>query len=321
MKRREFITLLVGVVATTSLSWPLAAHAQQRVPRIAVLLISGPEFMGPYREALRDLGYVDGKNIQIEVRSAGGQVSRLPELAAALVRSKVDIIVASLTPAVTAAKNATRDIPIVMAPAGDPVGTGLIASLARPGGNVTGLSGTGAELNSKNLEVIREILPTARHVAIMANPSDPFTRPFLEQIRKGAQAVGFDIQPIMVSRSEELEGAFAAMIRERAEAFIAQASLPLKLMVDLALKHRLPSFAAQKNAVQAGFLASYSASFAERGRDLAGYVDKILKGAKPADLPVQQPSTFELTINLKTAKALGLTIPPTLLARADEVIE
>jgi putative ABC transport system substrate-binding protein len=317
MRRREFITLLGGAAVTL----PFAAHAQQRVARIGVLLVGGPEFMGPYRDALRDLGYVDGKNIELEVRSAGGQANRLHELAAELVRSKVDVIVASLTPAVTAAKNATRDIPIVMAPAGDPVATGLIANLARPGGNITGLSATGAELSSKNLELIREIVPTARRVAVLGNASDPFTKPYLEQIHEGARTMRFDIQPIMFRESHELDGAFTAMARERADAVIIQGSLPVKSIVDLALRYRLPVLSHQKFVAQEGGLASYSASIAERGREIAGYVDKILKGARPADLPVQQPTKYELVINLTTAKALGLEVPPTLLARADEVIE
>ena len=188
--------------------------------------------MGPYSAALRDLGYIEGKNIQIETRSAEGQIDRLPKLAAELVHSKVDV--ASLTPSATAAKSATRDIPIIMAPAGDPIGTGLVTSLARPGGNVTGLSALGAELNSKNLEVIREILPTARRVAVLSNPNDPFSKPFLEQILKGAQAAGFDIQSTLVRRSEDLEGAFAIMSRERVEAILGQAGFPLKMTADLA---------------------------------------------------------------------------------------
>jgi putative ABC transport system substrate-binding protein len=317
MRRREFIALFGGAAA----GWPLVTRAQQRVPRIGILLVSGPEFMGPYREALRDLGYVEGRTIQFEVRSAEGNADRLPGLAAELVRSKVDIIVASVTPAVTAARNATRDIPIVMAPAGDPIATGLIASLARPGGNITGLSGTSAELAAKNLELIREVLPAARRVGVLGNASDPFLKPFLEHIQKGAQTVRFDIQPIMVRGNDELDGAFAAMAQERADAVIAQGNLPVQSVVDLALKHRLPAFSNQKFQAQAGILVSYSASFAERGRLIAFYVDKILKGAKPADLPVQQPSRFELVINLKTANALGLTIPPMMLGRADEVIE
>jgi putative ABC transport system substrate-binding protein len=318
MRRREFITLLGGAAAL----WPTAARAQQRVPRIGVLLVGGPEFMGPYREALRDIGYVEGKNLQIEVRSAQGQRDRLPELAAELVRDKVDIIVASLTPAVTAAKNATRDIPIVMAPAGDPVATGLIANLARPGGNITGLSGTAAELGSKQLELIREIVPTARRVAVLANAGDPFTKPLVEQVLQGAKMMSLDIQPLIVNGSDELAGAFAAMARERADAVIIMATLSAhQTVVDLVMKYRLPTLSTEKSVTQAGALMSYSASVAERGREIAGYVDKLLKGAKPTELPVQQPSKFELVINLRTAKALGLIIPSTMLARADEVIE
>jgi putative ABC transport system substrate-binding protein len=317
MRRREFITLIGGAAA----GWPLAARAQQtKMPRIGVLLVSGPEPMGPFREALRDLGYVEGKNIQIEVRSAQGQATRLPGLAAELVRSQVDVIVAVQTPAAHAAKNATRDIPIVMM-AGDPIATGLIGNLARPDGNLTGLSATAAEAAAKSLELIPEIVPGARRVGVLGNANDPFMKPFLEQIQRGAPGVRLEVHQIIVRGSDELDGAFAAIARERADAVVIQGSLPVKLTVDMALKYRLPSLSTQKSAVQAGILMSYSASFAERGREIAGYVDKILKGAKPADLPVQQPTKYEIAINLKTAKALGLTVPPMLLARADEVIE
>ena len=318
MKRREFIALLGGA----AVAWPTAARAQQsRVPRIGVLLVDGPEPMGPYRQALRDLGYVEGKNIQIEVRSAEGKANRLSELAAEFVRSKVDVIVACQTQAATAAKNATREIPIVMAPAGDPVGTGLVASLARPGGNITGMSGTGTEMGGKNLELIREALPSVNRVAVLANANDPFTKVFLGQLQTSARMLRIEIKTHMVGGSGEFEAAFAAMVKDRAEAVIIQGSLPTHLPVDLALKYRLPALSNQKAVAKAGALMSYSGSFAERGREVAVYIDKIPKGAKPADLPVQQPSKFELTINLKTAKMLGLAIPPTLLARADEVIE
>jgi putative ABC transport system substrate-binding protein len=318
MKRREFITLLGGAAA----AWPLAARAQQpeRMRRIGVLLVSGPEPMGPYREALGDLGYFEGKNIQIEVRSAQGQDTRLPELAAELVRSRVDVIIAVQTPAAHAAKNATRDIPIVVM-AGDPIATGLISNLARPDGNLTGLSATAAEAAAKSLELIPEIIPGARRVGVLGNADDPFMKPFFEQIQRSAPGVRLEVHQIIVRSSDELNGAFAAIARERADAVVIQGSLPVKLTVDLALKYQLPSLSTQKSAVQAGILMSYSASFAERGRVIASYVDKILKGAKPADLPVQQPTKFELVINLKTAKSLGLEISPTLLARADEVIE
>ena len=318
MKRREFITLLGGAAAT----WPLAARAQQseRMRRIGVLLVSGPEPMGPFREALGDLGYFEEKNIQIEVRSAQGQDTRLPELAAELVRSRVDVIIAVQTPAAHAAKNATRDIPIVVM-AGDPIATGLISNLARPDGNLTGLSATAAEAVAKSLELIPEIIPGARRVGVLGNADDPFMKPFFEQIQRGASDVRLEVHQIIVLGSDELNGAFAAIAGERADAVVIQGSLPVKLTVDLALNYRLPSLSTQKSAVQAGILMSYSASFAERGRVIASYVDRILKGAKPADLPVQQPTRYELAINLKTAKALGLDVPATVLARADEVIE
>jgi putative ABC transport system substrate-binding protein len=316
VKRRTFIAALSSAAAL-----PFVAHAQQRVPRIGVLLVMSAELMGPYRERLRDLGYVEGKNIQFEVRSAQGQFSRLPELAAELVRSKVDIIVASLTPAVIAARHATSDIPIIMAPAGDPVGTGLISSLARPGGNITGISGSSPELGAKSLELIREFVPGARRVGYMRNANDPLSRLMLEQAQQGAHTTNFVIHPAVIHESSELDDAFAEMVRERADAVILSGTLPIQRQLDLAMKHSLPTLQNQTSTARAGALISYSASHAERSRQVAAYVDKILKGEKPADLPVQQPSTFELVVNLKTAKALGLTILPSLLARADEVIE
>jgi ABC-type uncharacterized transport system substrate-binding protein len=315
MIRRHFITLLGGAAA-----WPLTARAQQKVPLIGLLLVRGPEPMGPFHEALRDLGYVEGKTIQIEKRSAEGHEDRLPELAAELVRSKVDVLVASLTPAALAAKAATRDIPIVMAPAGEPVRTGLVASLARPGGNVTGVSGTGAELGAKGLELIRDVLPGVHRVAVLASAKDPFSNFFVEQIQQGGRAVNFDILPVLIHGDDQLDEIFSALSRQRPDAVIIQVTLPVRA-VELALKHHIPAFSHQKSLAVAGVLATYSASFAERSRKIAFYIDKILKGANPAELPVQEPDTFELTINLKTAKALGLTIPPTVLARADEVIE
>jgi len=317
MRRREFIGL-VGAMAL----WPPVARAQQptKVPRIGVLLISGPEPMGPFRESLRDLGYAEGKNIQIEVRSAQSQVARLPELAAELVRSQVDVIVAIQTPAVYAAKNATRDIPIVMM-AGDPIGTGLISNLARPDGNLTGLSGAAAELAAKSLELIPQMVPTARRVGVLGNANDPFMKPFLDDIQQAAPKVRLEVHQIVVRSSNELDGAFAALARAQADAVMIQGSLSDKLTVDLALKYRMPSLSTQNSAVQAGLLMSYSADLTERGREIARYVDKILKGTLPGDLPVQQPTRYELAINLKTAKALGLTVPPVLLARADKVIE
>jgi len=317
MKRQRFIGILGGAVA-----WPLTAHAQQisQMRRIGVLLVSGPEPLGPFREALSDLGYVDGKNVRFEVRSAQGQDARLPELAAELVRSQVEVLIAVQTPAAQAAKNATRGIPIVIM-AGDPIATGLVSNLARPDGNVTGVSATAAEAAAKSLELIPEIKPGARRVGLLGNADDPFMKPFFEQIQQGAPLVHLEVHEVMVSSSDELNSAFASIAREKVDAVVIQGSLPVKLTVDLALKYRLPSLSTQKSAVQAGILMSYSASFAERARVIASYVDKILKGVQPADLPVQQPTKYEIAINLKTAKALGLTVPPSLLARADVVIE
>jgi putative ABC transport system substrate-binding protein len=319
MRRRQFIVLLGGAAAT----WPLAARGQQtKVPRVGILVLGNPEpFWTLFREALRTLGYVDGQNVQYVFRSAEGKPNLLPGLAAELVRLKVDMIVANQTPAATAAKRATGEIPIVMAGVGDPVGTGLIASLARPGGNITGVTGVTAELAGKTLELVREILPAARRVAVLANAADPFTKPFLEQLQTAARTLGLELQAIMVRGAEEFEAAFAAMDRGRADAVIVQPSLPRKRAVDLAARYRLPAVSPTRAFAEEGGLMSYAASFADTINKSAVYVDKILKGAKPADLPVEQPTKFELAINLKTAKALGLAIPPALLLRADEVIE
>ena len=319
MKRREFVALVGG--SLLSQLRPLAASAQRKVPLIGILMTSGPELLSPYREALRELGYIEGQTVEFEVREARGQIDRLLGKAEELVRAKVDIIVASQTPAVIAAKNATRSIPIVMGAAGDPIATGLVTNLARPEGNVTGLSATSAELAAKNLELIREILPQAHRVGVVGNATDPFAKPFLEQIHRGARAMRFEIHEVMVRAPDELDDAIAAIARQNANAIIIQGSLPPKATVASALKYRLPAFSNQKTFAEAGALTSYSASFAERARGIASYVDKIIKGAKPADLPVQQPSTFELVIYAKIAKELGLTVPATMLARADEVIE
>jgi putative tryptophan/tyrosine transport system substrate-binding protein len=319
MKRREFITLLGGLAA----AWPFRACGQDaKMPKLGVLLVGNREpFSRQFGEGLRDLGYVDGRNIRFILSTAEGKLGALPELASELVRLNVDVIVASETPAVQAAKRATSEIPIVMAPSGDPVGTGLISSLARPGGNVTGLSAATAELAGKSLELIREIMPSARRVAALADPSNSFTKPFLEQINLVARALAIDIDVVMMRAPEEFAAAFGDMANKRIEAAVVQPTLPRAPIVKLVQQHRLPSVSGNRAFADAGGLMSYSGSLADRYRNAAPYVDRILKGAKPADLPVQQPTRFELVINLKTAKALGLDIPPTLLARADEVIE
>jgi putative tryptophan/tyrosine transport system substrate-binding protein len=322
MRRRQFITLLGGAAAA---AWPLAARAQQpKVPTIGALVIgniSPEEFWREFRQGLRDLGYIEGQNIRFEFRSAEGHLDRLPELAAELVRLKVDIIVTWFTPTALAAKQATREIPIVMAGTGDPIGTGLVASLPRPGGNVTGMASVTAELAGKCVQLIRDMLPSARRVTALANATDPFSKPFLQQIQLGGEGTGTTINSVSISNSEEFETAFAAMEKDRPDAIIVQPSLPTKRAAELALKHRVPAVSVPRWFVEEGGLMSYSAIYVELFRKAAVYVDKILKGAQPADLPVEQPIHFELVINMKTAKALGLTVPAAFLARADEVIE
>jgi len=318
MRRREFITILGGAAA-----WPMAAaRAQARLPKIGVLVSANPEpFWSEFRHGLREYGYSEGQNIYFEFRSADGNPNRLRDLANELVRLKVDIMVAHFTPSAIAAKQATTEIPIVMAPVGDPVGTGLISSLARPGGNITGLSGTSAELFAKTLELIREVLPATRRVAVLANAADPFSIPFIQQVEDAGRARGITIQTIKVRGVEEFAAAFAAMEQGRADAVLVQGSLSALPALDLALKHRLPPIGADRLFSQEGGLLSYAYNLNELYRRAAYYIDRILKGAKPSDLPVEQPTRYQLVINLKTARALGISVPDTVLARADDVIE
>jgi len=288
IRRREFIGLLGGAAAVR----PLAALAQQpKMPTVGALVIgnNNPEqFWREFRQGLRDLGYVEGQNIRFEFRSAEGHLDRLPELAAELVRLKIDIIVTWFTPTALAAKQATLEIPIVMAETGDPVGTGLVASLPRPGGNVTGIASATAELAGKSVQLIRDMLPWARRVTALANATDPFSKPFLEQIRLGGEATGTTINPVRISSSEELEIAFASMEKDRPDAVIVQPSLPSKRAAELALNHRVPAVSVPRwFAEEQGGLMSYSAKYVDLFRKAAVYVDKILKGAQPADLPVE----------------------------------
>jgi putative ABC transport system substrate-binding protein len=321
MQRREFI-VLVGALA----AWPLtAARAQQpKIAKIGVLVAGTPDpqpFWTTFREAMHDLGYTEGQNIQFEYRSAQGDRNRLKELAADLVRDNVDIIVTWQTPTVMAAKQATQTIPIVMADSGDPVGTGLISSLARPGGNVTGMAGVTAELAGKSVELIRQIIPSSKQVAALCNGPDPFSKPFLEHAQLGGKAAGVAIKPIILSSNDQLDAAYSDLSEEHVDAVVVQPSLPTQRTADLALQHHLPAVSVPRWFADAGGLLSYSPRQADIYREAATYVDKILKGAKPADLPVEQPSKFELVLNRKTAKKLGLKFPPQLLAIATEVIE
>ena len=320
MRRREFIAGLGSTAA-----WPVVARAQeQRTPTIAVLTVANPEpLWTSFRERMRDLGYSDGGNVRFEIRTAEGKPDLLPDLADQVVRNNVSVIVANLTLAIAAAKHATSKIPIVMVGAGDPVTTGFIASLARPGGNITGTTSAGPETGIKTLEVLRDLLPSVQRVAVLASESDPFAKSFLGQLQQAGEALHVHLEVIMIHAADEVEPAFAAMKSSGADAVIVLPTLPRKRISDLALKNLIPalspsmSFASEAE----GGLAAYSASTPEMFRKVAIYVDKILKGSKPADLPVEQPTQYELAINLKTAKALGVTVPPMLLARANEVIE
>jgi putative tryptophan/tyrosine transport system substrate-binding protein len=321
MRRRDF----VGLTGAAAVLGPLAAHAQQpKMPIVGVLVVGAPSsgrFRRIFREAMRKLGYVEGRNIRFEYRSDHGHAARLPKLAAELVRLGANVIVAWFTPAASAAKQATHEIPIVMAAAGDPVATGLVESLARPGGNVTGISGMSADLAGKCVGLMRQMLPSARRMAALANAPDPFSKPFLAKIRLAGEAMGIAIDPILIQSPDQLDAAFSAMAAARPEALIVQSSLPIQHVAELALKHRVPSAAPSRPFAEDGGLMSYWFDEVYTYRRAAVFVDKILKGAKPADLPVEQPTRFWLVINLKTAKALGLTVPKLLLAQADELIE
>jgi putative ABC transport system substrate-binding protein len=321
VRRRDLFAPFFGAAAL----WPLAGIAQQRrVPTVGVLAVGSPgvaDFWRLFREAMQDLGYIEGQSIRYEFRSDEGQITRLPELAAELVRLKVDVIVTWFTPAAQAAKQATREIPIVMALVGNPIETGLVESLARPGGNITGMAGVAAELAGKSVQLIRDMLPTAHRVVALANAPDPFSKPFVEHIRLGGAATGTMIDPIMIHRVAELEAAFETMEADRPDAILVQPSLPTKRVAELAIRYRIPTISVIRGFATDGGLMAYQSMEIDLYRQSASYVDKILQGAKPADLPIQQPMKFELIINMKTANAIGLTIPPAFLARADEVIE
>ena len=278
-----------------------------------------------FRQSLRDLGYVEGQNIALRDGFADGDADRLPALAAEMARQNVDIIVAASPPAIRAAKNATRTIPIVMITADDPVRNGYVVSLARPGGNITGVTFLAVDLFSKQMELLKQVVPGLRRVAVLWDPTMPTTTEDLAGVRAAARALGLQLKVVEARGSGDYDGAFAAMALERADALVTTGSPTFiqdrRHIVSLAAKRRLPAAYGLKEDAEAGGLMSYGPRQADSIRLAASYVDRILKGAKPADLPVEQPTKFELLINLKTAKALGLTIPPSLLQRADQVIE
>jgi putative tryptophan/tyrosine transport system substrate-binding protein len=324
--RREFLATLGGAAAT----WPLAARAQQpaKLPTIGFLGQStrsaASEWVAAFVQRLRELGRIEGRTITIEYRWADGRDERFAEIAAEFVRLKVDIIVTSGTPQVLAAKQATSVIPIVFATAGDPVASGLVASLARPGGNATGLSSLVADLAGKRLELLREVVPGLRRLAIMGNVGNPFTVLELGEVQAAARTLGLEVDTLEIRGAQDIAPAFEAL-KGRADALyvcidaLANAN---RIRINIrAVGARLPTMHGSRDYVEAGGLMSYGPNYPDLFRRAADYVDKILRGAKPGDLPVEQPTKFDLVINLTTAKALGLDVPATLLTRADEVLE
>jgi len=326
VRRREFITL----VSSAAAAWPLAARAQQpsKLPTIGYLGGGGPitqrAWVDAFVQRLRELGWIESRNVAIEYRWGEARAERYADIAAEFVRLKVDVILAGGTEAAVAAKQATSVIPIIFTTAGDPVGTGLVASLARPGGNVSGLSNLGSGLAAKRLELLREVFPNLRRLAVMANADYSGGLTERKEIDSAAGMLGLEIIPLPIRRMEDIASAFEGL-KDRAEALYTTGD-PLvntqRLRINtLALVAHLPTMFSQREYVAGGGLMSYGPNFLDLNRRAADYVDKVLRGAKPADLPVEQPTKFDLVINLITAKALGLTVPPTLLAHADEVIE
>jgi putative ABC transport system substrate-binding protein len=324
VQRRDFLIAAGALLVVPTVT---VAQPARKIPRIGYLSSSSrsSRFHEAFQEGLRELGWVEGQNIVIDHRFADGKFDRLPELAAELVRLKVDIIVAQATPAALAARSATGSIPIVIINVGDPVGLGLVTSLARPEGNVTGAAfDVGLETFGKALELLKEVIPKANHVAVLSNPANPAQAIAIGYLKVAAQSLGLRLLLREARGPDEFGRAFAEIAKERVDALLIVAESLFQLhrtpLADLALKYRLPTMYGIRENVLAGGLMSYGPSLSQNSRRAATFVDKILKGAKPADLPVEQPTKFELVINLKTAKSLGLTIPQSLLLRADEVI-
>jgi len=322
MRRRDF----VRIVASSATVWPLVARAQQsRIARIGALYIGTADaesFKKELREGLRELGYVEGQNIAFEFRSAEGKLDRLPGLAAELVRLKVDVIVALYVPCALAAKQATRDIPIVII-AGDPVETGIVPSLARPGGNITGVSLMAVASHGKSVELFRDMLPSARRVGVLGHSTNPvFAKAMLDEVLLAGGPTGIRIRPVVMIRgADEAETAFATLVRDRADAVVVQGSLAIKSLTDVAIKYRVPTASTARAFADIGGLMAFGADGPAAVRHGAKFVHRVLQGKQPKDIPIEQPTKFELAINLKTAKAIGLKIPKTFLLRADVVLE
>ena len=320
MKRREFISMAGALAA----SWlPRPASAQQRPYLVGVLVGNrdGTSYLDMLQAEMERLGYAPGRNLRIEFRSGASTDGSLPPIAQELAAQKPDVIVAWLTPAVQAVQKATDQIPIVMGGAGDPVATGLVASLARPGGNTTGLAGATSQLTAKNVELVRELLPNAERISVLGNAKDTYTETFLAQVEFAATQQRLSCTRIMIETDDALDAAFKRMVAERTQAVLVQPSLPVRRAAGLALDALLPSASPIQSFAREGGLVSYSGRISEQFRLVAQYVDRILKGAKPADLPVQIPTQFDLLLNMRNEKAIGIAITPALMLRADEVIE
>jgi putative tryptophan/tyrosine transport system substrate-binding protein len=322
MKRRVFLTVLAGTAA-----WPLVARGQQsgKIWRIGFIAHRYEKFYDPLFQGLRELGYTEGQNLIIERRYAEGHAERFQDFAAEMVHLKVDAVIVVTTPAAFAVRNATTTIPIIHPAAIDPVGTGLIASLAHPGGNVTGLAVLNAETSAKRLELLREVVPALSRGAVLWNAANPANTLAWKETEGAGRALGVALQSVEVRAPKDFEGAFAGIAEQHPDVLLVlQDALTLdyrKEIIGFTLRERLPTMFVGKEWVEEGGLMSYGDRLPERYRRAADIVDRILKGTKPADIPVEQPTTFELAVNLKTAKAIGLTLPPTFLARADQVIE
>ena len=319
--RRAFLSTLALTLAGTVR--PARSAAQDNVPRIGVLVFRSrtvsrlPEV---FPRALRDLGYVDGQNIHLEFRDADGREDRVDAIAAEMVGLKFSVIVSEDTPPAIALKKATTTIPIVMI-SGDPVGTGIVRSLAHPGGNITGAAGSGAEVAGKGLQLFRRLLPSATRMAMIASRTDPFATPFRAQNRQAAQTLKIELHDVVVNRPSDVETALAELVKKSVKGVIVQPILATPQFAQLAVNARLPTTTSSTPFVRAGGFMSYAPDRDDLYKKMASYVDKILKGAKPADLPIQRPTKFDFIINLKTAKALGLTVPQAVLVEADEVIQ
>jgi putative ABC transport system substrate-binding protein len=324
MKRREFITLLCGA----AVAWPLTARAQQpggKIVTIGILAIEPWPPIDTFRQALNNLGYIEGKNLRFEPRYAQGHNERLPELANDLVGLNVDVILTWGTDAVLAAKQATTRIPIVMGTAGDPLGSGIVTDLARPGANVTGLSSRAAELEAKRLQLLKEAIPGVSQVAVLSNPTNSYMPLALESARQGAQRLRVSLMVYPVRDSTTLDAAVQTLTKDRPDALMVPADTFLvsqrSRIAQFAIENKLPSVYSFREYIEAGGLIAYTPDYHDLFRRAANYVDRILKGTKPGELPIEQPTKFLLLINLKTARILGLTLQSKLLARADEVIE